>query len=60
MIQTLKSAFQTFGNAWKVPELRTKLLFVFLILVLYRIGAVMPVPFVNSAMMNVYLELQQK
>lgn len=56
MIQTLKSAFQTFGNAWKVPELRTKLLFVFLILVLYRIGAVMPVPFVNSAMMNVYLE----
>ena len=56
MIQTLKSAFQVFGNAFKVPELRKKLLFVGLILILYRIGAVMPVPFVDSAMMNVYFQ----
>ena len=47
---------QTLRNAFKVPEIRNKLLFVGLILILYRIGAVMPVPFVNSAMMNVYLE----
>ena len=47
---------QTLRNAFKVPELRNKLLFVGLILILYRIGAVMPVPFVNSAMMEIYLK----
>ena len=40
--------FQTLKNAWKVPELRRKMLFTLLILLLYRIGAVMPVPFVDS------------
>ena len=46
---------QTLRNAFKVPELRSKLLFVGLILILYRVGATMPVPFVDSAMMNLYL-----
>ena len=49
---------QTLRNAFKVPEIRNKLLFVGLILILYRIGAVMPVPFVDSALMNIYLEQQ--
>ena len=30
---------QTFVNAWKVPELRKKLLFTLMIILLYRIGA---------------------
>ncbi len=47
---------QTLRNAWKVTEIRHKLLFVGLILLLYRIGAVMPVPFVDSAYMNTYFE----
>lgn len=45
MLQTLK-------NAWKVPELRNKLLFTLMIVVLYRIGAVIPVPFVSSEMLQ--------
>ena len=49
---------QTLRNAFKVPEIRKKLLFVLMILVLYRIGAVMPVPFVNSALMNASLNAQ--
>lgn len=40
--------FQTFVKAWKTPELRKKILFVLFILVLYRIGAVLPVPYVNA------------
>ena len=36
--------FQTFKNAWKNTELRTKLLFTLLIIVLFRIGASIPVP----------------
>ena len=38
---------QTFKNAWKVPELRKKILFTLMIILLYRIGATLPVPFVN-------------
>ena len=40
---------QTFKNAWKIADLRSKLLFTIVIVVLYRIGSVIPVPFVNSA-----------
>ena len=39
--------FATFKNAWKVSELRTKLLFTLLILVVYRLGAQIPVPFIK-------------
>lgn len=41
---------RTFGNAWKIPELRKKLLFTALIILIYRIGSALPVPFVDIAM----------
>lgn len=40
---------QTFKNAWKVPEIKKKLLFTMMILLLYRIGANIFVPYVNVA-----------
>ena len=40
--------FQTLKNAWKTLEIRNKLLFTFLILVLYRLGASIPVPYVTG------------
>ena len=40
MLKTLK-------NAWKVIELRNKLLFTLLIVIIYRLGASIPVPFVD-------------
>ena len=39
--------FQTLVNAWKIPDLRKKILFTALIVVIYRIGANIPVPFVD-------------
>ena len=42
MLQTLK-------NAWRTPEIKQKILFVLFILLLYRIGTVIPVPFVDAA-----------
>ncbi len=39
---------QTIRNAWKIADLRKKLLFTFAILLLYRIGNVVPVPFVDA------------
>ena len=41
MLQTLK-------NAWRTKDIRSKLLFTLLILLLYRIGTVIPVPFVDA------------
>lgn len=38
---------KTLINSWKVPELRKKLLFTLFIIVIFRIGSVIPVPFLN-------------
>ena len=44
--------FQTLKNAWKTPELKSKLLFTLLIIVLYRLGANIPVPYINQSVME--------
>ena len=49
MIQTLK-------NAWGIPELRKKLLFTMLILLLYRVGNVIPLPYIDVATLSDYFE----
>jgi preprotein translocase subunit SecY len=46
--------FNTLRNAWKIPELRKKLLFVLLILLIYRIGNAVPVPYVNVEALSQY------
>jgi len=43
---------ETYKNAFKVPELRMKLIFTFIIIVLYRLGAAVPVPYIDSARMQ--------
>ena len=43
---------QTFKNAWKVQELRKKILFTLMIILLYRIGATLYVPFVNVELLS--------
>ncbi len=40
--------FRVFGNAWKIPDLKKKILFTILVLVLYRLGSVIPVPYVDG------------
>ncbi|MDL2310849.1 preprotein translocase subunit SecY [Peptostreptococcaceae bacterium OttesenSCG-928-C18] len=40
--------FQTLKNAWKVTEVRKKLIFTFLMLVVYRLGNTIPVPFMDT------------
>ncbi len=43
---------QTFVNAWKVPELRKKILFTLMIILLYRIGANLIIPYVSVTNME--------
>lgn len=39
--------FKTIQNAWKIPDLRKKILFTLLIIIVFRIGSVIPVPFLD-------------
>ena len=48
--------FKTLQNAWGIPELRKKILFTLLILLLYRIGNVIPVPYIDVATLSNYFE----
>ena len=49
MIQTLK-------NAWKVPELKSKILFTVFALLIFRLGSAVYVPFINTTGLTAYLE----
>ena len=49
MIKTLK-------NAWGIPELRKKILFTLMILMLFRIGNVIPVPYIDVEMLGDYFD----
>ena len=48
--------FATLQNAWKIPELRKKLIFTALIMLLYRIGNVIPVPFIDVKTLATYFD----
>jgi len=48
--------FSWLTNAWRVPELRQRLLFTALILAVYRLGSWIPAPGVNPQAVNSYLD----
>ena len=48
--------FSTLQNAWRIPELRKKLIFTMMMLLIYRIGNVIPVPFINAATLATYFD----
>ena len=48
MIQTIK-------NAWKIPELRKKIMFTIFALLIFRLGTAVPVPFVDTELLGDYL-----
>ena len=47
---------QTLRNAWKIPELRKKIIFTLFILLIYRVGNVIPVPFIDVATLSNYFD----
>ena len=50
--------FSWLANAWRVPELRRRVLFTALILAIYRLGSWMPAPGVDSETISNYFEGQ--
>ena len=49
---------QTIRNAWKVPELRNKLMFTVFALLIFRLGSAIPVPFIDTATLSAYMSAQ--
>ena len=45
---------KTLRNAWRIEDLRKKILFTLLIILLYRLGNAVPVPYVNTALLAEY------
>ena len=49
---------ETIRNAWKIPELRKKMLFTIFALLIFRFGSAIPVPYINRVGLQQYLTLQ--
>ena len=49
---------KTIRNAWKVPELRGKLLFTVFALLIFRLGSAIPVPFIDTKTLSDYIGQQ--
>ncbi len=47
---------QTVRKAWGIPELRKKIVFTLLVLLIYRIGSAIPVPYVDTTTLGSYLD----
>ncbi len=43
---------QTLRNAWKIPDLRKKMLYTILMLIIFRLGSFIPVPGINAEMIK--------
>ena len=50
--------FATIRNAWKIADLRKKIIFTFFILLIFRLGAAIPVPYVNVDMLTQYFNAE--
>ena len=49
---------QTIRNAWRVPELKKKMLFTVMALLIFRLGSAIPVPYIDGSALSEYLASQ--
>ena len=47
---------ETIRNSFKIPDLRRRILFTLMMLIVFRFGAALPVPFLNAEAMKAFLE----
>ena len=45
---------ETIRNAWRIPELRKKLLMTAFIILIFRLGNNIPVPYVDTSLLSAY------
>ena len=44
--------FKTLSNAWRIKEIRSKMIFTLLMIVVYRLGNIIPIPFMDKTVVN--------
>ena len=49
---------ETIRNAWKIPELKKKLMFTIFALLIFRLGSAIPVPYINTDGLGSFLQGQ--
>ncbi len=49
--------FKTLVNAWKLADLRKKMLYTLIVILLYRVGVAIPIPYLDSNMLSSYMAL---
>ena len=49
---------ETLRNAWKIADLRKKIIYTLFIILLFRVGSSIPVPFINAEALEVYFSSQ--
>jgi len=47
--------FKTLVNAWKLADLKKKMLFTLFIILLYRVGVQIPIPYLDANMLNTFM-----
>lgn len=48
--------FKTFSNAWKIEDIKKKIVFTLFIILLYRVGNAIPVPYINKELLGQYFQ----
>lgn len=48
--------FQTLKRAWSVPEIRKKLLYTLLMVIIFRLGSAIAVPYLNTEVVNAWMD----
>ena len=48
--------FNTIRNAWRIPDLRKKLLYTLLIVIVFRFGSVIPAPFLDATALSALMD----
>ena len=44
--------FKTLKNAWKIEDLRKKLIYTLMIIVIFRVGVAIPVPYLDASVLK--------
>ena len=48
--------FQTLKRAWSVPEIRKKLLYTLLMVIIFRLGSAIAVPFLDTSVVKTWMD----
>jgi preprotein translocase subunit SecY len=60
MIDIISNALKTFGNCFKIPELKSRIIFTFIVLGICRMIAIIPVPGLDGAALSEFFDQQAR